>query len=69
MNVLLPGPMTVKSLVSALLQLPEGSVVERVLRHDNEQAIAIGPASSRYESEPVVEIRIRLPKRHFERTY
>ena len=62
MNVLLPGPMTVKSLVAALLQLPDGAVVERVQRDDNEMAIAIGIDSTEYEADPMIDIRIRLPK-------
>ncbi|KAF1706252.1 hypothetical protein [Pseudoxanthomonas sacheonensis] len=69
MNVFNGGPMTVKLLVAGLLQLPDDSRVEEFRRDDNEQCIAMGIDQSVFEREPVIEIRIRLPKYQTTKNY
>jgi hypothetical protein len=68
-NVFGNGAMTVKALAAALLSLPDDSTVERVVRDDNEMAIALGMESTTYERDPIIEIRIRLPKHTVTRKY
>lgn len=60
--VLKADPITIDELIEAMKKMPKGTAVEEIRRADREDLISVGLEHMTFESEPFVEIRLRLPK-------
>lgn len=67
--VLKADPITIDELIEAMKNMPKGTTVERISRDERECLMGVGLESAHFEAEPVVEIRLLLPKTTRSRTY